>query len=83
MELNELNQNEELNGKMNISIAGESVEVNDSDNVKETLREILNSKGITSFTILVNGEEVTDTSDLPDTFEDNEIEVKRYVKSGC
>lgn len=77
-----MNLNELGNGKITITVAGEEVEVNASDSVKETVKRILQEKGIDSFTILVDGEEITSTSDLPETFADHEIEVKRYVKAG-
>ncbi len=72
------------NGHRTIRIAGESVEVNGSDSIKKTLKRILASKGVDSFTILIDGDEVTSTSDMPDTFDDcDEVEVQRYVKPGC
>lgn len=78
-----MNLNELKNGKTSISVAGEEIEVNVSDPVKETLKKILQDKGIDSFTILVDGTEVTSTSDLPGSFDEHEVEVKRYVKAGC
>lgn len=78
MNLNELN-----NGKITVTIAGEEVEVNASDSVKDTLKKILQDKGIDSFTILVDGREITSTADLPQTFVGHEVEVERYVKAGC
>ena len=77
-----MNVNELGTNKSNITITGEKVEVNTSDPVKETLKRILQEKGIDSFTILVDGEEIVSTNDLPDQFRDHEIEVKRYVKAG-
>ena len=77
MNLNELN-----NQKIAITIAGEEVEVKASDSVKDTLKKILQDKGIDSFTILVDGREVTSTEDLPQTFSGHEVEVERYVKAG-
>ncbi len=71
------------NGHRNILIAGEDLEVKGTDPMKETLKRILSSKGIDSFTVLVDGEEVTSTSDMPDTFGDHDVEVQRYVKPGC
>lgn len=69
-----MNVNDLENGKTTISVAGEEIEVNVSDSVKDTLKKVLQDKGIDSFTILVDGKEVTSTSDLPlrrltDTFE--------------
>lgn len=78
MDLNEL-----ANGKVTITVAGEEMELKASDPVKETLKKILEEKGIDSFTILVDGEEIVATSDLPETFGEHDIEVKRYVKPGC
>jgi len=77
MNLNELN-----NQKVAVTIAGEEVEVNASDSIKDTLKRILQEKGIDSFTILVDGKEMTSTADLPQNFVDHEIEVQRYVKAG-
>ena len=77
MELNELR-----NEKVKVTIAGEGLEVGKSDPVKETLTRLLQEKGIDSFTILVDGEEITSTENLPATFDNHEIEVERYVKAG-
>lgn len=77
MELNELQ-----NGKVKINLAGEEIEVNASDPVKTTLKNLLQDKGIDSFTIIVDGEEIESTSDLPETFAGHEVEVQRYVKPG-
>ena len=77
-----MNVNELGTNKTNVTITGEKVEVNASDSVKETLKRILQEKGIDSFTILVDGEEIVSTNDLPDQFRDHEIEVKRYEKAG-
>ena len=78
-----MNLNELENGKTKIKVAGEEVEVKTSDSVKDTLTRLLKEKGIDSFTILVDGEEVTSTDDLPATFDGHDIEVERYVKAGC
>ena len=77
-----MNLNELENGKTKIKVAGEEVEVKTSDSVKDTLTRLLKEKGIDSFTILVDGEEVTSTDDLPATFDGHDIEVERYVKAG-
>jgi len=77
-----MNVNELGTNKTNVTITGEKVEVNASDSVKETLKRILQEKGIDSFTILVDGDEIVSTNDLPEQFKDHEIEVKRYVKAG-
>jgi len=77
-----MNVNELGNNKVTVNITGEKVEVHASDPVKETLKKILQEKGIDSFTILVDGEEVVSTNDLPEQFADHDIEVKRYVKAG-
>ncbi len=78
-----MNLTELTNAKATITVAGEEVEVNASDSVKDTIKRILQDKGIDSFTILVDGREITSTADLPQTFADHEIEVQRYVKAGC
>jgi hypothetical protein len=80
MNLNEM-ENEE-NTNTTITVAGESIEVKKSANVKDTLKKILSEKGIDSFTILVNGEEITSTTDLPSNFNGHNISVERYVKPG-
>lgn len=77
-----MNLNELANAKVTITVAGEEVEVNASDSVKDTLKKILQDKGIDSFTILVDGREVTSTDELPQSFAGHEIEVERYVKAG-
>ena len=77
-----MNLNELSNAKATINVAGEEVEVNAADSVKDALKRILQEKGIDSFTILVDGKEVTATEDLPQTFSGHEIEVERYVKAG-
>lgn len=78
-----MNLNELKNEKITVTIAGEEVEVKRGDAVKDTLTRILQEKGIDSFTILVDGEEVTSTDNLPTTFDGHDIEVERYVKAGC
>jgi len=78
-----MNLNELGNGKTILTVVGEEIEVNASDSVKETVKRILQEKGIDSFTILVDGKEIISTNDLPETFDEHEIEVKRYVKAGC
>jgi len=78
-----MNLNELGNEKTKVTIVGEGVEVKRGDSVKDTLTRILKEKGIDSFTILVDGEEVTSTDNLPQTFDGHDIEVERYVKAGC
>jgi len=77
MNVNELGMN-----KTSVTVTGEKVEVNASDPVKETLKRILQERGIDSFTIIVDGAEIVSTNVLPEQFRDHEIEVKRYVKAG-
>ena len=69
-------------GKVKIMVAGSEVEVYKTDPVKATLTRILQEKGIDSFTIIVDGEEVTSTDDLPAIFNGHKISVDRYVKAG-
>ena len=78
-----MNLNELKSEKTKITIAGEELEVKKGDPVKDTLTRLLQEKGIDSFTILVDGEEVTSTDNLPATFDGHDIEVERYVKAGC
>ena len=78
-----MNLNELKNEKTTVTIAGEEVEVKRGDPIKETLTRLLQEKGIDSFTILVDGDEVTSTDNLPATFDGHDIEVERYVKAGC
>jgi hypothetical protein len=78
-----MNINEIGNTKKSILVAGETVEVDKDANVQDTLTTILKSKGIDSFTIVVDGEEITDTNNLPEKFDGHDIEVERYVKPGC
>ena len=74
---------DDLNGgKAVIRIAGEDVEVLATDNVKETLKKLLKDKGIDSFSVFVDGDEVTNPNDLPETFENIDLEVSRNVKAG-
>ena len=77
-----MNLNELKSEKIKVVVAGEEVEVRAADPVKDTLTRILQEKGIDSFTILVDGEEVTSTNDLPQTFAGHTVEVERYVKAG-
>jgi hypothetical protein len=77
-----MNRADMSNTKTTIVIAGSPVEVDQEANVRTTLMRILEERGIDSFTILVNGEEVTSTADLPEKFDGNTIEVQRYVKAG-
>lgn len=77
MDLNSLTETKKV-----IMVAGSPVEVLKTDDVKSTLTRILRDKGIDSFTILVDGEEVTDTESLPEVFDGHTIEVQRYVKAG-
>ena len=77
-----MNVNDLKNQKVKVVIAGDEVEVKAADPVKDTLTRMLQEKGIDSFTILVDGAEVTSTNDLPETFDGHEIEVERYVKAG-
>ena len=77
-----MNLNDLKNKSVKVVIAGDEVEVKATDPVKDTLTRMLQEKGIDSFTILVDGAEVTSTNDLPETFAGHEIEVERYVKAG-
>ncbi|MCD6489496.1 MAG: hypothetical protein J7K20_02060 [Thermodesulfobacterium sp.] len=79
MDLRELNGGDTLK----INIAGVEVEVERTAPVKETLKQLLEERGIDNFVIYLDGEEVTSSAELPETFEDVEtLEVQRYVKAG-
>lgn len=77
-----MNRDDLSKEKTIIKVAGEEVEVNADASVKETLKKVLEQKGIDSFTVLVDGREIDNTNNLPETFAEHEIEVKRYVKAG-
>ena len=77
MNLDDLN-----GGKTIVKIVGEKIEVDPNAKVSETLKKLLAERGIDSFTILVDGAEITATEDLPETFDDHDIEVQRYTKAG-
>jgi len=74
---------QETSGRKAITIAGERVEVDEDADVIETLKKELSERGIDSFSIVVDGQEIQDSSDLPKTFADcAELSVNRYVKPG-
>jgi hypothetical protein len=77
MDLNSLGET-----KKTIQVAGSPVEVDKDANVRDTLTRILREKGIDSFTIVVDGEEILDSSELPEKFDGHTVEVQRYVKAG-
>ena len=74
----------DLNGdSFKVIILDEVLEVGSKDSVKKTLKAELEKRGITSFIIIIDGKEATDTNSLPKTFGDcMSCEVKRYVKGG-
>ena len=78
MDLNDLSDS-----RVTIKVAGQDMDVNADDSIKDTLKGILEEKGIDSFTILVDGNEVESTENLPKTFANHAVEVQRYVKPGC
>lgn len=83
MELGNLAQQPADDGYFTVKIAGDSVRVPKPANVKDTLRQELSHRGISSFTIFLNGDEIRSSDDLPETFEDcTTVEVQRYTKSG-
>jgi len=74
---------QEASGRKTITIAGEQVEVDEDADVIETLKKELSERGIDSFSIVVDGQEIQDSSELPKTFGDcQELSVNRYVKPG-
>lgn len=79
MQLNEL-QPEDVK---TIIIAGDNVEVELEDSIMETLKDELENRGIDSFTVLIDGREITNSNDFPETFADcGTVEVRRSVKAG-
>jgi len=78
MDLGDLN-----GGHRTVMIAGEAVSVSSSANIKKTLKNELEQRGLDSFIIVINGDEITDSNDIPETFgEVQSVEVNRYVKAG-
>lgn len=78
--LNDLNGNNDL---FTVKIAGEEVQVERDANVKETLKSLLEARGIDSFTVIIDGAEIVSSTAIPKTFEDCEtVEVQRNVKAG-
>ena len=78
-----MNLNELSNNNFSISICGENVEVNKDSNVKETLKTILEDKGINSFAVFIDGEMMETSTQFPETFEGCEVvEVRRAGKAG-
>lgn len=69
-------------GNVTVKIAGERVPVDSDDNVRDTLHSLLDARGISSFSVYVDGTEIRDSRDLPDTFGDHVIEVQKQVKAG-
>ena len=68
--------------KVTIKICGDDVQVDQDDEIASTLKNILEAKGIDSFGIIVDGKEISTTSDLPDTFSNHAVEVYRSAKVG-
>lgn len=88
MELNNLNQTPAVEEKYYITVAGEKVNVDGETGVVTGLREILAGKGITSFTLIVDGVALNATDSLYEdgqelTFaEAGDVVVERNVKGG-
>lgn len=79
MDLNELNQQ----SKFVVNMAGDSVEVDKSAQVAPTLKKMLEDRGLTSFALVIDGDEITNSDDIPETFADcDTVEVRRYTKAG-
>jgi hypothetical protein len=80
MNLNELNNGAR---EFTINIAGDEVKVETTAKVKETIKAKLEERGIDSFTIIIDGEEITSSTEIPETFDEcDTVEVRRYVKAG-
>lgn len=66
-----------------IKVAGECIKVNADDNVADKLREIMTKKGLTVFNINIDGKDILDTKNLPQTFAQcTTVEVARSVVAG-
>lgn len=66
-----------------IKIGGENVTVEKTTAVVPYLKAELSRRNMVPFTIILNGDEVTDTRDLPETFEDViSMEIVRNAKAG-
>lgn len=63
-------------------VFGEEVNVDPNASVRRTLLEKFRELGITSTPVIVDGVEVLDPSDLPETFEGHTVEIKKYMKAG-
>ena len=66
---------------LNIILRDEKV--SESDEVRDVLRKETEKRGIDSFDVFIDGQEIEDSDDLPATFEGLAIvEVRRSVKAG-
>ncbi|MBT9164946.1 MAG: hypothetical protein DDT23_00957 [candidate division WS2 bacterium] len=76
MELKDL---EVKSGKL--IVEGASVSVNYDEPLLGQIKEHLKQRGITSFSLFIDGEEVDDAGSIPEYLEDQVIEVKRNAKN--
>jgi len=74
---------EDLGWECKVTVAGDVVVIRESDEVRDVLRKETEKRGIDSFDVFIDGQEIEDSDDLPATFEGLAIvEVRRSVKAG-
>lgn len=70
------------NKEITIKVAGECFKVNRSDDFKKTIKQLLIQKGVSVYSIIVDGKEVN-VDQIPETFEQCQtVEVARQVTAG-
>ena len=72
----------DLETKKTILVCGENVDVNPNEILLPQLKSILQNKGITSFSLFIDGEEIDSASDIPDYIDNSVVEVKRNATVG-
>lgn len=65
-----------------VKYLGENRVVASDANMFDTLSGWMEAEHLTSSAVFVDGEEITNTEDLPETFEGHTVEVRRYEKGG-
>ena len=78
--------NDELNGgdsMATVIVDGRERSVERSANTRATLKNLIQEQGISTYSILVNGKEVTSAADLPETIGENQITVMKYDKNAA
>lgn len=73
----------ELGNRPKVTIFGEVVDVSPETEMAPFLKDRLQSGGYSSFTLYIDGDEVTRTEEIPDTFEGlDTVEVVKYAAAG-